>query len=46
MRRLIGHIIFLCLHVAAVLIGCWPLFITIPLHLIFWMVGRKPKRAG
>jgi hypothetical protein len=42
--RIIGHFIFLILHVAAVLIGCWPLFITIPLHLIFTMVGRKGKK--
>jgi hypothetical protein len=43
MLRLIGHFIFLCLHVVAVLIGCWPLFITIPLHLIYCVVGRKKK---
>jgi len=31
----LGHLIFICLHVLAVLFGLVGLILTIPLHLIF-----------
>lgn len=36
-----GHIVFLCLHVLAILFGCFGLFITIPLHLIFTVLSLR-----
>jgi hypothetical protein len=36
-----GHLIFVALHVAAVLFGCWALVITVPLHLIYMAMPGK-----
>jgi hypothetical protein len=37
-----GHIVFILLHIAAVVFfGCWPLIVTIPLHLIYSAVSKK-----
>jgi hypothetical protein len=38
-----GHILFVVLHLIALLFGAWALVITIPLHLIYGAVsGNKP----
>ena len=37
-----AHLIFLILHVAAFLFGFFGLFITIPLHLIYCAINKKP----
>ncbi|MBW2602687.1 MAG: hypothetical protein JRE28_00015 [Deltaproteobacteria bacterium] len=40
-----GHIIFILLHLAAIMFGFVFLFITVPLHLIYAAVKGKPKRT-
>lgn len=35
-----GHLIFLCLHFAAILFGLVGLIITIPLHVIYCAVSK------
>jgi len=42
----LGHLIFFALHIVAVFVGCWPLIITVPLHLIFAaLIGGKREKA-
>ena len=38
-----GHIVFIFLHLIAIILGFWMLIITIPLHLIYAIAssGRK-----
>jgi len=36
-----GHVIFVVLHILAILFGCFGLFITIPLHLVYAAVQEK-----
>ena len=36
-----GHVIFVVLHILAILLGCSGLFITIPLHLIYAAMEEK-----
>jgi len=38
-----GHLIFILLHIAAILFGFVFLFFTIPLHLIYAVMRRKPQ---
>ena len=38
-----GHVIFLFLHLMALLFGVFGLFITIPLHLIFLAMSKSNK---
>ena len=38
-----GHIVFLILHCLAFLFGCFGLFITVPLHLIYSVLSKKGK---
>jgi hypothetical protein len=40
-----GHIIFILLHLAAIICGFVFLFITIPLHLIYAAIKSKSKRT-
>ncbi|MBA3505473.1 MAG: hypothetical protein H0T80_06780 [Betaproteobacteria bacterium] len=40
-----GHVLFLILHVLAILFGMILLFLTIPLHLIYSIIGRRPANA-
>ena len=42
----IGHVIFCCLHLLALLFGVFGLFITIPLHLIFTAILSSKKRSA
>lgn len=37
----VGHTLFTIIHIAAALFFCWPLLITIPLHLVFAAVLGK-----
>ena len=41
-----GHVLFVVLHIVAVLFGFWALLITVPLHLIYGAVTarRDPAR--
>ena len=41
MLSLIGHLLFLFLHVCAILFGVVGLILTIPLHLIFAAIVAK-----
>jgi len=38
-----AHFIFIILHILAFLFGCFGLFITVPLHLIYAVVSKKGK---
>jgi len=40
---MLGHLIFLVLHFAAILFGFVFLFVTVPLHLIY-SVSRRRRR--
>jgi hypothetical protein len=40
-----GNVLFMVLHLAAVLFGLWALVITIPLHLLYAAVGDKEASA-
>ncbi len=39
-----GHLIFLLLHLVAVIFGLWLLALTLPLHLIYSAVRANRKR--
>ena len=41
----VGNIIFIVLHIVAVLFGFWMLIITIPAHLIFLAIGGRGATA-
>jgi len=43
---MIGHLIFLLLHIISGLLACWPLVITIPLHLIYSAILSSKKKRG
>ena len=38
-----GHILFILLHLIALIFFIWALLLTIPLHLIYAAVSRKPS---
>jgi hypothetical protein len=43
--NVLAHLVFVVLHVLAVFFFCWPLFITVPAHLLFYAItARKTKR--
>jgi predicted amidophosphoribosyltransferase len=42
----VGHLLFLILHVCALLFGMLALLVTIPLHLIYAVVRSKPTPSG
>jgi len=38
-----GHIVFIILHIMAIIFGFWLLIITIPTHLIYGVVSSGKK---
>lgn len=40
-----GHFIFICMHILAILFGFFGLFITIPLHIIYSCINRNFKKG-
>jgi hypothetical protein len=41
-----GHFLFICLHLGAVLFGLWGLVVTIPLHVIYVAVRSNSRPAA